>query len=213
MPETTEPVSVHPAIREGQLRRREAERVLHRALIVDGLSVDAIRAVVVALDNAGMFDHAARAEPQEPPGDLREAMVAAIDRHEVLWIDADTGWECGCNEHGAGPLMPTRADATGHIADVILPVVRAHVADQVRRWQVIAGTAVEGRRVAIDKAGRAGAVEALRAAARRIDDGPGRVIGTREHILHTAEAGEWLRQLADATETGHDAGLKISGEQ
>jgi hypothetical protein len=128
----------------------------------------------------------------DQPVDLREALLTA------LRDDAPAD----------GRLAPDHATAA------VLPVIERHIADQVRRWQVIAGTAVEGRRTAVDGAGRdceqarrAGAVEALRAAARRIDNGPGRVIGTREHILHTADAGEWLRQLADATETGHDASI------
>lgn len=85
------------------------------------------------------------------PADLREAIVSAIDRHEIVWVDHDTGWECGCNEHGDGPLMPTRADAVHHIADAVLPIVQAHAA------------AV--RQQAWTEGGRAGAVEASRAAA------------------------------------------------
>lgn len=69
----------------------------------------------------------------EPPTDLRDAIAAAIERHEVVWVDHDTGWECGCNEHGDCALMPTRADAVHHIADAVLPTVQAHVAAEVER--------------------------------------------------------------------------------
>jgi hypothetical protein len=188
----------------------------------------------------------------QPLADLREALIGA------LRDDAPAD----------GRLIAE------HAADAVLPVVERHVADQVQRWQVIAGSTIESRRTALDEAARncddarrdaaakalmqAAAemdqaptvlggpvvrsavvkwlsdraeraaesdtspvevprrmvtVEALRAAARRIEDGPGHVIGTREHMLHIAGAGEWLRQLADATEEGHEQGLKIGGDR
>lgn len=81
------------------------------------------------------------------PAGLRDAIVAAIDRHEVVWVDHDTGWECGCNEHGDGPLMPTRADAVNHIADAVLSVVQAHVAAEVERARAAgAAEALRGMR-------------------------------------------------------------------
>ena len=50
---------------------------------------------------------------------LHAAIAEVLEVHQVEFIDHEVGWDCGCNEHGDLPGMPTQADALRHQADML----------------------------------------------------------------------------------------------
>lgn len=103
-------------------------RILEQFVVSRQLMTDQeFRAIV-----AGIFNQAQ--EPQNPAQDVPpadggahgpvEQVKALLEQHQVEWIDGQLGWDCGCNEQGTLPGMPTVEHARQHQAEALLSALR-----------------------------------------------------------------------------------------
>jgi hypothetical protein len=99
-------------------------------------------------------------EPPHPrPVIDREALEDVLTRHWFVYIGEEEGFDCGCNEHGTLPAMPTVTEAASHLADMVLALLpteeapwegiksrepEGEAAEQLHRWYAAQDDAGEG---------------------------------------------------------------------
>lgn len=62
--------------------------------------------------------------------DYRDEIAKVLEIHQIEWIGTDEGWDCGCNERGYLPAMPSILDAVRHQADAIAEILDRALAKQ-----------------------------------------------------------------------------------
>lgn len=110
--------------------------------------------------------------------DPAQAVAEVLEVHQIEFIDWQVGWDCGCNERGCLPGMPTLGDALRHQADV----------------------AVAAARPLIEREAKAVAVESLREFARAQDTWC--EAGRAEQVITRAAMRDALLREADDLEAG-----------
>jgi hypothetical protein len=53
------------------------------------------------------------------PTTISGVIARALEVHQAEWIDHDTGWECGCNEHGDLGSLPSSDAVHQHQAAAV----------------------------------------------------------------------------------------------
>jgi hypothetical protein len=64
----------------------------------------------------------------------RERIAAALETHQIEWIDHEVGFECGCNEHGQLGALPHLVDTLRHQADAVMGVLSAAPPEREPDW-------------------------------------------------------------------------------